>query len=578
MTSNYKALVASEELPNVQTLSYNVTTNTSQLILNQSVLGSIDYQDEQDVFTFNGSVGQVLYYDALQNNLSNNIRVRLVDPLGNTVFLDQEADSDYPGLIDVPEPQPLLTLTQTGTYQLIFESNSPESFTPGNYNFELIDVTSAPNISLNQVISDTLSPGGEANVYRFTDPPGKFLYLDSLTSSSPSGYWQLYDQNGQFVTAIDISSNLPLFIPDGTYTIVANGLSDTDINYSFQLISLTSELTLNTRITGTIDEPEKFFIYTFTGTAGQRLYYDALKNDQSDDISITLIRPSGETLFAQDADQDGILPPLTENGTYTLIIGNPLGSSDTGSYDFRLLTIEHNTVSLNTLVSGTLSPGQESDVYSFRGQAGQTLIFDSLTDGSPSASWRLYADDPFIPVAFGLNISTDFQATLLPFDYDYVLVIDGDSATDINYDFNIISINSTDIINGTSQRDNLIATDANNIIIGLQGSDVLTGGLGSDIFRYESNVDGGDRITDFTVGSDKIDLTGALYSLGYTGTDAIADGYVQFGSRGQQNSVVKIDPDGFNGSAKARDFIVVENVDVASLSNPDNFLSLSPFF
>lgn len=117
-------------------------------------------------------------------------------------------------------------------------------------------------------------------------------------------------------------------------------------------------------------------------------------------------------------------------------------------------------------------------------------------------------------------------------------------------------------------------TDANNIIIGSEGSDVLTGGLGADIFRYTSNVEGGDRITDFTVGSDKIDLTDVLSSLGYTGTDAIADGYVQFASRGQ-NTSINIYPDGFEGSAKARNFIVVEGVDVASLSNPDNFLFLN---
>ncbi|HEY9800649.1 MAG TPA: type I secretion C-terminal target domain-containing protein [Leptolyngbyaceae cyanobacterium] len=125
----------------------------------------------------------------------------------------------------------------------------------------------------------------------------------------------------------------------------------------------------------------------------------------------------------------------------------------------------------------------------------------------------------------------------------------------------------------------LHSTEKGCIIVGLEGSDVLTGGLGTDIFRYSSNTEGGDRITDFTVSSDKIDLSEVLDNLGYTGTDAlaqpaegIADGYVQFGSRGRLGTSINLDPDGFAGSAKARSFIVVENVDVASLSNSDNFL------
>lgn len=103
MATADKNLIAPEELPSINTLSYNVATSTSELTLNQSISGNIDEQDEQEIFTFTGSDGQVLYYDALQNNLSDDVRVRLVDPSGNTVFIDQEADNDYPDLLDGSE-------------------------------------------------------------------------------------------------------------------------------------------------------------------------------------------------------------------------------------------------------------------------------------------------------------------------------------------------------------------------------------------------------------------------------------------------------------------------------------------
>jgi hypothetical protein len=54
---------------------------------------------------------------------------------------------------------------------------------------------------------------------------------------------------------------------------------------------------------------------------------------------------------------------------------------------------------------------------------------------------------------------------------------------------------------------------------------------------------------------DKIDLSEVLQSIGYTGMDAFADGVV--GLRGN-NNIVTIDPDGFAGSARTRNFLLVQ--------------------
>ncbi|BCL34750.1 type I secretion C-terminal target domain-containing protein [Nostoc sp. MS1] len=584
MASSYKTFVASEQHQDIQHLNYNSVTTTRELTLNQSVLGSIDEQNQQDIFTFTGTVGQVLYYDALQSNLSDNVSVRLVDPSGNTVFYNQDADNDYPRLITDSGPDSLFTLTQTGTYQLIFVSSTAGSSQPENYNFELIDVATVPTINLNQVISKTFSPGGEAEVYRFTGTAGQTLLFDGLTVGSPSGYWQIYDPNGQFITAGSLNSvTTPFSLPgDDTYTLVLDGVNNTDFNYSFQLRN--SQITFNTPVSGTIDEPEDFYIYTFKGTVGQHLYFDALNKDLSSNLNIYIFTPSGQDYFFStaplNADANLLLPALPEDGTYTLYISG--GSSDsTNSFEFQLIDADDAPINYNEPITGTLSPGQEAAVYSFSYIPGQTLIFDSLTNGFPSASWQLYynSDFPLKSVLLGGNISFDFEFTPLnvyPYPSSvFVLAINGKSDTDINYSFQVINVDNTAIINGTSGRDTLIGTDVNNIIVGSQGADVLTGGLGIDIFQYTSTVDGGDRITDFTIGSDKIDLRGLLNSINYQGTDPIGDGYVQFGSRGKLGTFINIDPDGFSGSAKARNFIFVENVDVASLSNPENFILLS---
>jgi len=127
------------------------------------------------------------------------------------------------------------------------------------------------------------------------------------------------------------------------------------------------------------------------------------------------------------------------------------------------------------------------------------------------------------------------------------------------------------IIDGTIGRDTLNGTAGKDRMTGLGGSDVLTGGLGFDEFVYVGNGDGIDTITDFTLGEDKIVLTALLQSLGYQGSDPIADGVVKFATSGA-NTIVYLDPDGTTGSATQRALIVVNNVSAISLNNAANFV------
>ena len=86
---------------------------------------------------------------------------------------------------------------------------------------------------------------------------------------------------------------------------------------------------------------------------------------------------------------------------------------------------------------------------------------------------------------------------------------------------NLISGSGADVLTGNSAgntiegrggNDTINGGDGNDILIGGAGVDVLTGGAGNDIFRYLAVSDALDTgttetITDFAVGSDKIDLS-----------------------------------------------------------------------
>ena len=71
---------------------------------------------------------------------------------------------------------------------------------------------------------------------------------------------------------------------DGTYVVMVVGYSSTAAApYSFRATappSNTSPLTLGETVNGNIAAPGQQNSYTFTGSAGQRLYFDSLKRQR----------------------------------------------------------------------------------------------------------------------------------------------------------------------------------------------------------------------------------------------------------------------------------------------------------
>lgn len=87
----------------------------------------------------------------------------------------------------------------------------------------------------------------------------------------------------------------------------------------------------------------------------------------------------------------------------------------------------------------------------------------------------------------------------------------GSKASD-TIDFSGMKLTGIAAIEGSNGDDRIIGSTSDDIISGGTGADVLTGGAGDDIFVYEASVSSRpgvsvDRITDFMVGDDKIDLS-----------------------------------------------------------------------
>jgi beta-glucanase (GH16 family) len=91
-------------------------------------------------------------------------------------------------------------------------------------------------------------------------------------------------------------------------------------------------------------------------------------------------------------------------------------------------------------------------------------------------------------------------------------------------------------VTGNDEGDTFFSNNTGNALIGGAGNDSFyigrggdwaTGGAGADAFVFNGTPWAVGHITDFMPGQDTIDLTGLLAASGYTGANAIADGYIK---------------------------------------------------
>ncbi|TNF23484.1 MAG: hypothetical protein EP318_00075, partial [Rhodobacteraceae bacterium] len=81
------------------------------------------------------------------------------------------------------------------------------------------------------------------------------------------------------------------------------------------------------------------------------------------------------------------------------------------------------------------------------------------------------------------------------------------------------------VLTGTDAAETLVGTSGEDVLFDGAGSDRLTGGAGADVFVLAADGQT-DRITDFTPGTDRVDLSGwgAIYTLDQVEIDPLANG------------------------------------------------------
>ncbi|WP_313711321.1 type I secretion C-terminal target domain-containing protein [Pseudomonas sp.] len=105
-----------------------------------------------------------------------------------------------------------------------------------------------------------------------------------------------------------------------------------------------------------------------------------------------------------------------------------------------------------------------------------------------------------------------------------------------DYNDTLIGDAGDNVLNGGLGDDVLKGGDGNDMLIGGPGNDIMTGGNGNDTFVWQKGDTGHDTVTDFTPGSDHLDLSQLLQ--GENATSASLDDYLHFKVSGSGTNVV----------------------------------------
>ena len=234
------------------------------------------------------------------------------------------------------------------------------------------------------------------------------------------------------------------------------------------------------------------------------------------------------------------------HGTYTA--NDNHGGSDTAnvsiSYqDGHTLT---GTAGDDVLVAGSgdniINAGDGNDVLTagsgnneLHGGAGNDLLYsgpgNDLLDGGTGSDTASYAH---ATAGVTVNLGLLGAQNTLGAGTDTLTGIE--NLVGSNFNDTLTGDNNNNVINGGLGNDILNGGGGDDLLIGGMGNNTLTGGSGADTFQWLKGNSGHDLITDFTPGTDKLDLSQLLQ--GENGTTASLDDYLHFTVSGSGASVL----------------------------------------
>ena len=377
------------------------------------------------VFQFEGSVGQRLYFDSLDATTFGDWS--LYGPNDNRLdssIVSGDLEAILPG---------------DGTYWLVLENSTSDL---REYSFEVVTPSaSIINLTLDDVVEGTLSEAGELAIYQFEGNAGQGVFFDGLESSPRFGVEaELYDPSGErlFISTTQRDEGIVTLSTTGTYSLLIGG-EDTIGDYSFQLkdVDLGLDIDLDVSVSDTLQEGQSTKIYKLLGQAGQTLQFESTGVSSSFVGRWQLFSPANAEIsdISLNESFESVLP---DDGEYRLVITSR--QSDPLDYSLLVTDVSESAgalTGLGTISSETIATNEEQ-TYTFTAPAGTRILLDTLGASERSIQATLTAPD-------GMNVgrtvrlnSSNPDPYLIPESGSYTLSITGGD-TGGDYSFRLLS-------------------------------------------------------------------------------------------------------------------------------------------
>jgi hypothetical protein len=346
-----------QPIPPDQTFAYTIGTVVTNGVPAVGA-GNLEVPGAEDNYTFNGTAGQIVFFESLNQNASyaNNLRWQLLAPDGKTVF------SSF-----FTNPQGRTVLPVTGQYKLrIFTGGTdPRWFGPYSFRTQGIAQDQTFPYTIGTVVSDGIpaagagkleDPGSEDN-YTFIGTAGQIVFFESLRQAAAfqnNLRWQLLAPDGTMVfssffanpqgrTVLPVAGEYRLRIFTGgddpgwfgDYSFSTQAIGDQEIPI---MIGNTVSDGQPASGAGRIETPGSEDVYTFAARAGEVIVVESIAQAAAfqNNLRWQILRPSGQMLFSSFFNNSPGRIVLPDEGTYKIRVAaegdNPAW---VGDYSFR---------------------------------------------------------------------------------------------------------------------------------------------------------------------------------------------------------------------------------------------------
>ena len=418
-----------------------------------SVAYSNDRASSTQLFAFDGAAGDQIVLDSI--GYDQWAMWSLVGPTGNQLHRNWN-----------PYDSGTITLPAAGRYTLV-QDGQPQARGTDRIEFRITKVgtTSVPGLPSGTAVSfaggvaaltSTIANAGDVAVFNFTLASAARVYVDSNTTQ-PYFFWKVIGRSGDVVGEVwnydtDGPQNFRLLdLPAGDYAFSVRSPYGYTGAVAYRLIdaAAATPVVLSATTTGTLDPQNSAKVYSLSGGAGDRLYFDSTLATHMPGAYWRLVTLDGAAVAANYFGNDLPDVVLPSTGGYLLFIDGEYNYGGTGagagSYAFTVRKPQDisRAIGLGEQVSGTLAGAGDRHLLNFTLDAAATLWFDSLSDRS-DMSWTLQ-DASGALVAGNRDLLDypweDYRGFALSAG-SYTLIIDGTGAAVGDYKFALLNMAS----------------------------------------------------------------------------------------------------------------------------------------